>query len=141
MILKFQLFALGILTAMSVGLDANTANFTLLAVIALTTFGSAVIKLRSDSRQEKKLAVLQTTADKTHSLVNSDSEKHMAIHIVTLKALAGALDTIASNSKKKVDAAAAKAAHNAIKVAEKALTDHQIAQAGVDGAEKERRTK
>jgi hypothetical protein len=136
MILKAQLFLLG----MMVGLvDSNTANFTLLAVIAATTFGSAVLKVWTDSKQAKKLDNLQVTANNTHKLVNSESEKQLAINVVTLKALAIALDRIAETSKTDADRAAAAAAHVAVKSAEGMLVNHQIAQAGVDAVEQHRR--
>lgn len=98
--------------------DANTANFTLLAVIAVTTFGSAVLKVWTDGKQAKKLDNLKVTTDNTHELVNSESEKQRAVNVVTLKALAIALDRIADTSKSDADKAASTAAHAAVKAAE-----------------------
>ena|ERR1700733_13271522 len=124
----------------------NTTELFLLAIAAFSGMLGAVLKLFSDSRErqdridrDKKLTQLQNTADNTHKLVNSESEKQLQVNITTLKALAIAMDRIAHQSGDGADSAAAKAAHSAVEAAESVLVDHRIAQAGVDGAEQQRR--
>jgi hypothetical protein len=143
MILKGQLFLLGMMVTLVLpGVDSNTANFTLLCVTAVASLGGGWLKLVSDSRerrykieQDRKLVTLQATADNTHKLVNSDSEKQMALTVLALRGWLVAVERTASESKLATDIAAADAAKAALHNAEKLLADHKLAQAGVDAVE------
>ncbi len=113
-------------------IDGNTL---VLAVLAVATSANFLWKIHSDRAAARKSKHLQDTADKIHTLTNSNFGGQLRVNVVAFKALVVAMQRLAASSGSEADGAALADARAKLVEAERSLLEHLLRQARVDAAE------